>query len=642
MPLRPADLLRDRYRIMGELGRGVGGIVYRAFDEKANVDCVLQEIELDASLTLTQFEQTAERLTSLQNPNIARVLEYFATEQAGYLVVEFVVGESARQWLIINGRPLAEEDVVRWAHEALGALMYLSRRVPPISHGNLKAGNLRITPQGQLKLVNFGLNPAMTLGTSPLSPPELASQRTKGLRDDLYALGGALYTLLTGQTITHPRLLVPVRQINPAISEATAQAVERALSQRAELRFNTPAEFAAALATKFDSAPEKPRHDSDVEKRPAEAKPSITLNWRWIVAGLSLVIGFGLLGLLWARDYNARALSVLTPVIEATTPTPQPSATSIPASEVAPTAQPSVTLPPATDTLPPPTPAPPTATLTPTVVQTGGNQIAFVSERLGAPQVFLMNADGTNQRPLTNQPGGACQPVWSPDGTQLLFISPCARKAATYREAALYRIKADGSEATLLLQLEGGVFDVSWSQSGLAFVSFVSTRPQIFYADANGQNVRRLSVPSASDRQPTWSPDGQRLVFLNVSRVPDQSILYWMNSDGSYEGTSPLQVTRDLEATQPAWSPDGRLIAFVADGLLYVVEWDKLGFGAQRLTTLRPNEKPSWSPDGQWLTFESLRDDPFSPDIYRISLSGEPATRLTTDPAKDYQPAWQP
>lgn len=641
MPLRPADLLRDRYRIMGELGRGVGGIVYRAFDEQANADCVLQEIELDATLTLAQFEQTAERLASLQNPNIARVLEYFAVEQAGYLAVEFVAGESARQWLIINGRPLAEEDVVRWAHEALGALMYLSRRVPPVSHGNLKAGNLRITPKGQLKLVNFGLNPAMAFGTSPLSPPELASQRTKGLRDDLYALGGALYTLLTGQTITHPRLLIPVRQINPAISEATAQAVERALSQRAELRFNTPAEFAAALVTKFEPTPEKQRSDFDPEKKRVVTKPTTALNWRWIAAGLSLVFGFGLLGLLWARDYNTRPLTTPTLVAVATTTAVQPSETAF-LSEAAPTVEPTFTAPPPTHTPLPPTPVPATATVLPTIAPAAEKQIAFVSERLGEPQVFLMNADGTNQRPLTSQAGGACQPAWSPDGTQLLFISPCARKAATYRESALYRINADGSEVTLLLQLEGGVFDVTWSPSGLAFVSFVSTRPQIFYADANGQNVQRLSVTSASDRQPTWSPDGERLVFLNVSRVPDQSILYWMNGDGSYEGSSPLQVTRDLDATQPAWSPDGRLIAFVADGLLYTVEWDKLGFGARRLTPVRPNEKPSWSPDGQWLTFESLRDDPFSSDIYRIGLSGEPATRLTTDPAKDYQPAWQP
>lgn len=642
MPLQPAYLLRDRYRIMGELGRGVGGIVYRAFDEQANTDCVIQEIELDATLTLAQFEQTAERLSSLQNPNIAKVLDHFAIEQVGYLVVEFVAGESARQWLIINGRPLAEEDVVRWAHEALGALMYLSRRVPPVSHGNLKAGNLRLTPQGQLKLVNFGLNPAMMLGTSPLSPPELASQRTKGLRDDLYALGGALYTLLTGQAITHPRLLVPVRQINPAVSEATAQAIERALGQQAEQRFNTPAEFAAALATNFESALERQRSDVVAEKRRPEASAPTGPRWPGIVAAVCMVAGFGLAGA-WLWYNNSRLVVTPTRVAEATATMAQSTATLAVVNDVTATAEPTHTGPPPTNTLPPPTKVPPTATpqLT-SVAPVAGEQIAFVSERLGVPQIFLMNADGTNQRPLTNQAGGACQPAWSPDGMQLLFISPCARKAVTYREAALYRINADGSEVTLLLQQEGGVFDVAWSPSGLAFVSFVSTRPQIFGADADGSNVKRLSVPSASDRQPTWSTDGQRIVFLNVSRVPGQSILYVMNRDGSYEGSSPLQVTRDLDASQPAWSPDGNLIAFVADGLLYTVEWDQLGFGAQRLTSVRPNEKPSWSPDGQALAFESLRDDPFGSDIYRITLSGEPATRLTIDPAKDYQPAWQP
>jgi len=74
---------------------------------------------------------------------------------------------------------------------------------------------------------------------------------------------------------------------------------------------------------------------------------------------------------------------------------------------------------------------------------------------------------------------------------------------------------------------------------------------------------------------------------------------------------------------------------------IWIVQWDKVGFGTQQLTSKGPNDGPKWSPDGQWLTFESWRDAA-NHDVYIMTAGGTLQTRLTDDPAADYQPAWRP
>jgi TolB protein len=270
----------------------------------------------------------------------------------------------------------------------------------------------------------------------------------------------------------------------------------------------------------------------------------------------------------------------------------------------------------------------------------GGGQIAFVSERNGGlPQIFVMNADGSNQTRLTNQPEGACQPEWSPGGQKLLFISPCRRKAAEYLGAALYSMNADGTNVEPCVSMIGGVDDASWSASGIAFTFLENGQPRIYVAGSCGSGSQ-ISKAQSDDSQPSWSSGGDRLVFENTSRAGRPTI-YWMFKDGTFNGSSPDQVTRDQDAVAPAWQPNGNYIAYVVNTQIWVVQWDKVGFGNQPLTNRGPNDDPKWSPDGQWLTFESWRDAA-NHDVYIMTSSGSLQTRLTDDPAADYHPAWRP
>jgi Tol biopolymer transport system component len=240
---------------------------------------------------------------------------------------------------------------------------------------------------------------------------------------------------------------------------------------------------------------------------------------------------------------------------------------------------------------------------------------------------------------LTNQPEGACQPEWSPDGQKLLFISPCRRKAAEYLGAALYSMNADGTNVQPCVSMIGGVYDASWSASGIAFTFLENGQPRIYVAGSCGSRSQ-ISKAQSDDSQPSWSSGGDRLVFENTSRAGRPTI-YWMFKDGTFNGSSPDQVTRDQDAVAPAWQPNGNYIAYVVNTQIWVVQWDKVGFGNQPLTSRGPNDDPKWSPDGQWLTFESWRDAA-NHDVYIMTSSGSLQTRLTDDPAADYHPAWRP
>lgn len=634
--LLPNTLVRGRYRVMGEIGAGASSAVYRAYDETEGVDVALKFIAEPTPAMEREFRREAELLLQLRHPHLPRFRDYFIVPGQGlYLVMDFIPGDSAEALLEREG-PLPESDVLHWAPRILDALHYLHSQVPPLVHADVKPANVRLTPEGRVVLVDYGLGRIAETGTDAGRQNFLPAEADTDARSDLYMLGATCYTLLTGhppetarERIAGRATLTPLRQRRPDVSPKLAQAIERALNLQPQARFETAVEFAEALP-EIESFASSAEADSEAPGRA----------WLvWLALGL---VALGLLAV-FAVVLVAGPLGARPTVTPPGPPTLAPVWATATALQAAALSTPSAT--------PMPTSSPtPMATVTPSATPTiqatpiGGGasgRIAFVSERNGKPQIFLMNADGSNQTALTDLADGACQPAWSPDGAQLVFISPCARRAETYPGASLYRMNADGSGVQRLLTLANGVFDPDWSPSGLTFTVLEGNRPQVYVAAADGSNPQRLSSPVAYDRHPTWSPDGARILFLNNTRA-GRPTLYWMNKDGTFEdGRNPRQVTRDLDADSPAWSPDGRLVAFVSQNNLFTVPWDGLGFGVREVRAEGLNDEPAWSPDGQWLVFESWLE--FGErDIYRLPVAGAEAVQLTTDPAPDYHPAWQP
>ncbi len=340
-----------------------------------------------------------------------------------------------------------------------------------------------------------------------------------------------------------------------------------------------------------------------------------------------------------AQTATAEPIEFFEPEPTATiTPTPEPTQT--------PTPEPSPTL-------------PPTATATPLG---GTGIIAFASSRTGIPQIYLMNADGTNIRPITNEQDGACQPDWSPDGMRIVYVSPCRERTAdaSYPGSSLYIMNVDGSGRTPLPTTLGGDFEPAWSPDGkrIAFTSFRDGYFEIYAINLENNQVERLTDArktggiSVSARQPAWNSFGTQLTY--VLRRSNQATQIWISRGLSITSQSPaeheLLIASDTNAFLPTWSPDSEVIVFnqtnrdnTAPAWLMRLRYeDRLTRAATRVDIAPPIVDVSFSPDGFWIIFESKVNETARHDIYIATVTGAGIRRLTTDPASDFDPVWRP
>jgi len=718
MTLERGTLLHKRYRIVEILGQGGMGSVYRAVDENLGVEVALKENLFTTDEYARQFRLEAVILANLRHPNLPRVSDHFVVgDQGQYLVMDFIDGEDLRQRMERVGTVLEEEAIMIGA-AMCDALTYLHTRKPPILHRDIKPGNVKITPDGHIFLVDFGLakvvqgTQATTTGaramTPGYSPPEQYGTARTDSRTDVYSLGSTLYAALTG-IIPEDGLaramdnaqLTPLRKRSSKVSRRLAAAIEQSMAIDPADRFQTAEEFKKALLgsksktqrlTGNYTVPPPPADmeppsdnldDEGVYRKPLEKKPGLMAlepenefrppkikKKRSGGCVLSLLLILLLIGGVGGVSYFypnlvPASFSGLIPWIGTTptmtltlqpteTPTPEPSSTFTLTAEVpSPTPLPTHTSTPTF--LPTDGPSPtPSHTLVPSPTPIGGGygQIAFASERTGIPQIYLINAtDGSDLHPITNLDGGACQPSWSPDGTKLVFTSPCKFDTDSYRESSLYIINADGTELTPLLTAPGGDFDPVWSPDGssIAFTSLRDGRKEIYLMELQTAKVTRLTFSDTDEEnnQPAWSPFGNQIAFVK-KRVGALQIWTMTNT-----GQNQQQVVRSGQTLwdfYPVWSPDAQYILFnqrqINTGALpWMMQIRYEDRDTQSASRLRLGvvgiENLHFSPDGFWMVCEGV-DDRDNRDIYYMTASGATRTRLTTDPDDDFDPAWRP
>ena len=252
MPLLPAELLHKRYRIVSLLAAGPYGATYRAYDQTDRRDVAIKEY-LDPSVDIQRlFRAEARRLAALSHPQLPATLDHFALDNGQYLVSAYVDGVDLGELLAQYG-PLPSDLIVPWLQAACRPLVYLHEQKQ--LHLNVKPANIRLTPTGDVFLVDSGLP---GLGVRPhaagFGAPEQQAQGTTDATADIYSLGATLYALLTGKTPPNALSretglsdLVPAREVNPDVEPYLSIVAGRAMSLRADTRYESVEAFARAL-----------------------------------------------------------------------------------------------------------------------------------------------------------------------------------------------------------------------------------------------------------------------------------------------------------------------------------------------------------------------------------------------------------
>ena len=266
-----------------------------------------------------------------------------------------------------------------------------------------------------------------------------------------------------------------------------------------------------------------------------------------------------------------------------------------------------------------------------------GSKVVFVSNRTGSKEIWQMDYDGANQRQVTKYGSISTTPTVSPDGTKVAFTSyvrsqpeilihslETSRRLPFFNQTASMSatpgFTPDGKQIVFSSTLAGGY-------------------AQIYIADANGSNLRRLTHSRFVEVEPKVNPKtGNEIVFVSGRSGPQQ--IYKMN----IEGTDIVRLTTgEGEASNPAWHPDGQHIAFSwtrgfepGNFNVFIMnvatrEFVQLTHGAGR------NENPTWGPDGRRLVFSSKRAG--RNNIFTMLADGTQVKQLTTQ-GENTMPVW--
>jgi Tol biopolymer transport system component len=298
--------------------------------------------------------------------------------------------------------------------------------------------------------------------------------------------------------------------------------------------------------------------------------------------------------------------------------------------------------------------------------------IVFSSSRDGDFEIYLLDEGGT-VRPLTqNESDGEneaddTQPSWSPDGSRIVFASTRDHEGDGFGSSEIYVMEADGSQQSRLTNNSVGEARPQWTPDGkrIAFLRLAQgepTRFELAIMEGDGDNPKTLVDQGNIVGGFDWSPDGSRIAFTScegdIWTVIDCDI--WVaNADGS--GRRQL-TDAPGSSSSPAWSPRGTKIAFVSDrdengdcffhdcvghnGEIYVMDAD--GSDQTRLTDdPGADESPTWSPDSRRIAFAGLRNVTGAVDaphenyeIYVMEADGASLRRLTQEEAWDWHPDW--
>ncbi|NTW43451.1 MAG: protein kinase [Anaerolineaceae bacterium] len=596
MDLEHNTFLRDRYRVLEKLGKGGMGAVYLAQDTVLQTNVAVKVNQNPRIEGREQFLHEARLLASLRHPNLPRVSDYFVIEDSQFLVMDYVPGDDLGT--IVHKEGLQPIDkVLYWARQLGNALQYLHSQNPPVVHRDIKPANIKITPRGEVMLVDFGIAKSAEVsqetstgarGLTPgYSPPEQYGSARTGPYSDQYSFAAMLYNLLTNQKpidsverLLGQKVLIPINEINPDVPLPTQTAIEKALSVRPEERYGSISEFVDALGATGAYLGDA------TQVRPG--KPiQTTIPQAPNVESTRVAVG-------------------QTPSQPISRPPSQPPS------------QPPFQSPSQPPYLPPPPPmaysAIPSQPISEPLPQAKSKKwmipvgILILAAVLIGGVLLVMNIITKVQTPVsrtelpvvlnvtdtivvqptnTIAPTDTDIPVPTETETPIPSATPTEDLGPTATATPILEVLGRGGIVAYVSDETDGTFQV-WTMK--------------VYTDLDGNLIagdkKQITYDPGNKDYPAWSPDGKRIVYsADSGDATNKYDLWTMDPDGKNQ-TNILTIPGN--DTKAAWSPDGQWIVFQTDNRidsvlqLMVVHPD--GSGLKRISTDKQEFSPEWSP----------------------------------------------
>ncbi len=645
------------YQVLSELGRGGMGKVYQArdtiLDRSVALKVLPRELANDPERK-RRFLREAKAASALNHPNIVTVYDILAEEGLDLIVMEYLQGKTLGELIPRHG--LSLNEVLKYTIQLADALA--KAHAAGIIHRDLKPGNLMVTEQGALKVVDFGLakfatkaviglvssqqaqqadsvmgtEEGVVLGTVPYMSPEQAEGKAVDARSDIFSFGAVLYEMATGRrafqgdsslaTLTailreEPK---PASQVGRGIPREMDRIIERCLRKDPERRFQSAADLKVVLQElkeELDSSPLM------AEVAAMSGKPTLASPLKWVALGVA-VISMALAGWFWfGRSGREPVEGLLTAV----------PLTAYPGWESAPTFSPD------------------------------GSQVAFEwskTSRFEDADIYIkqIGVEG-NPVQLTDNPAPDITPAWSPDGRTIAF----ARVLPPDWQRIAYVVKPQrgGSERTIAeFDAPGYASSESyktvkwctWTADSKSLVvvgqSGPGTSVALFLVSLETREKRRLTEPPSglADFNPAVSPNGRTVAF-DRGNMFLQADLYLLSLSEEMRPQGELETLALVSQLSlfPAWTSDGREIVFV-DGARNQSLWRVVASNSaqrQQLAFASP-WSPAVSRQGNRLAYSTWKADA---NIWRVEVptSGktlEQAVKVLSSTRNDSDAAYSP
>jgi Tol biopolymer transport system component len=521
------------YEILSAIGKGGMGEVWRARDTQLGRDVAIKSLPREFALDtdrLARFEREARLLASLNHPNIASIYGLEKSDGTTVLVMELVEGPTLADRLKEGAIPLDESLAI--GRQIADALEAAHER--GITHRDLKPGNIKIRPDGMVKVLDFGLakfgsgatpgedlqesptlsmaatQPGVILGTAAYMAPEQARGRPVDKRADIWAFGVVLYEMLTGARLFQ--------------GEDLTETLASVVKEQPDLS-GVPVSVRRLLERCLEKDPKKRLRDiGDIELLMGEAEALPVSRggglrqWVWIAATGALTLALAALSFVYFRE-------TAQPTLLATIAMPQG-----------------------------------TTVLQGLAISPDGRFLVMAPEAQGRRQLWLRSMDVDRLQPMPDT-DDAVQPFWSPDSRNIAFFA----------NGKLKKVALSGGPVQSLCNVDYP-FGGSWS-NGDVIVFSRDRGMAIQRVEASGGTPVDVIKDQGGLRYPVFLPDGRRFLYLALGGPAENSGIFVNSLDGTEKRLILADVSRPVFAPPAQRARTGQIL-FIRENTLMTAPFD--------------------------------------------------------------------